>query len=54
MTKMSFETRQDFRTWLAEKALSNDGIWLTLDKRKNAHGLTAAEALRRSALLRLD
>ena len=45
MRQKSFENRQSFRDWLVENALSDDGLWLVFDKRKNTGGLTAAEAL---------
>jgi uncharacterized protein YdeI (YjbR/CyaY-like superfamily) len=45
MAQMSFEDRQSFREWFAKNALSNDGLWLVFDKRKNARGISAAEAL---------
>jgi uncharacterized protein YdeI (YjbR/CyaY-like superfamily) len=45
MRQKSFENRQSFRDWLAENALSDDGLWVVFDKRKNTDGLTATEAL---------
>ena len=40
-----FENRQNFRKWLAENALSADGLWLVFEKQKGARCITAAEAL---------
>jgi uncharacterized protein YdeI (YjbR/CyaY-like superfamily) len=45
MAQMSFENRQSFRVWLENNALSSEGLWLVLDKRKNAQSVTATEAL---------
>jgi uncharacterized protein YdeI (YjbR/CyaY-like superfamily) len=45
MEQMTFENRQSFREWLAGNALSDDGLWLVFDKRKNALYISASEAL---------
>jgi uncharacterized protein YdeI (YjbR/CyaY-like superfamily) len=46
MTKqMQFTTKEDFRAWLAENCLSDDGIWLVFGKAGGQKTLTANEAL---------
>ena len=45
MKQIIFETRADFRVWLAENALSDEGIWLVFGKQKSLVTLKAAEAL---------
>jgi uncharacterized protein YdeI (YjbR/CyaY-like superfamily) len=42
---MKFKNREEFRRWLIENALSDNGIWLVFDKQKNSSTLTAGEAL---------
>jgi uncharacterized protein YdeI (YjbR/CyaY-like superfamily) len=42
---ISFESRTEFRRWLSDNALSDDGIWVRFCKDRKANGLTAAEAL---------
>jgi len=44
MLTLSFETRAEFRTWLAQNAHSDEGIWIIFRKKKPL-GLKAAEAL---------
>jgi len=40
-----FESRAEFREWLTDNALSDDGIWLKLSKDRKVKCITAAEAL---------
>jgi uncharacterized protein YdeI (YjbR/CyaY-like superfamily) len=40
-----FKGRTDFRRWLSDNALSNNGIWVRFCKDKKAKSLTAMEAL---------
>jgi uncharacterized protein YdeI (YjbR/CyaY-like superfamily) len=44
MEVKSFKNRDEFRKWLTENALSDNGIWLVFDK-KTASTLSANEAL---------
>jgi uncharacterized protein YdeI (YjbR/CyaY-like superfamily) len=45
MNTIRFANRNDFRAWLSEHALYDDGIWLVFDKRKNADAIKSSEAL---------
>lgn len=42
---LTFTTREDFRNWLTENALSNDGVWLIFGKSGGPKTLKASEAL---------
>lgn len=42
---LHFTRRQDFRDWLKENCLSNDGVWLLFGKSGGPKTLKAAEAL---------
>ena len=44
-THMVFKNRSEFRAWLNENALSEEGIWIIFSKKKNADTLKAGEAL---------
>lgn len=44
-THVIFENRRDFRQWLTENALSNDGIWILFNKKKKKDTFKASEAL---------
>jgi len=45
MDSRTFTTRSEFRAWLSQNALSDEGIWLIFGKDKSVPTLTAAEAL---------
>ncbi len=45
MTQLLFETRASFRAWLAENALSDEGVWLVFGKPGGPKTLKAGEAL---------
>jgi uncharacterized protein YdeI (YjbR/CyaY-like superfamily) len=45
MNEKMFKSREEFRKWLAENALSDNGIWLVFDKQKKSSSLSANEAL---------
>jgi len=45
MNQMLFANRSEFREWLAENALSTEGVWLVFGKRGGPQTLTAGEAL---------
>jgi uncharacterized protein YdeI (YjbR/CyaY-like superfamily) len=40
-----FKTRAEFRAWLTENALSEEGVWLVFGKKGGPETLTANEAL---------
>lgn len=42
---LKFANREEFRTWLSENCLSNDGVWLLFGKTGGAKTIKAAEAL---------
>jgi uncharacterized protein YdeI (YjbR/CyaY-like superfamily) len=42
---MCFKDRAEFRQWLKENALSDQGIWIVFSKQKSAETLKAGEAL---------
>lgn len=42
---LEFSKREEFRAWLSEHCLSNDGVWLLFGKAGGPKTLTAAEAL---------
>jgi uncharacterized protein YdeI (YjbR/CyaY-like superfamily) len=45
MNEKMFKNREEFRKWLTENALSDNGIWLVFDKQKESLSLSAGEAL---------
>lgn len=45
MNKMLFKNRSEFREWLAQNALSDEGIWLIFGKKDGPETLKASEAL---------
>lgn len=45
MEQMLFETRADFRKWLVENCLANNGIWLVFSKHADLKTIKASEAL---------
>lgn len=45
MVKLSFNSRDEFRNWLMENALSNQGVWIEFNKSKSSNTLKANEAL---------
>ena len=45
MNRLLFTHRSEFREWLAENALSDEGVWLVFGKNGGPQTLTAAEAL---------
>lgn len=45
MNRMVFKNRMEFRKWLTENALSDQGIWIVFDKRKSPDTLKAGEAV---------
>lgn len=45
MNRLLFENRSEFREWLVENALSDEGVWLVFGKKGGPQTLTAAEAL---------
>jgi len=45
MNEKSFKSREEFRKWLTENVLSDDGIWVIFDKQKKSSLLSANEAL---------
>ncbi len=45
MTEKMFKNREEFRSWLTENVLSDDGLWLIFDKQKKASSLSANDAL---------
>lgn len=45
MNKIMFKNRMEFRKWLMENALSDQGIWLVFSKRKPPDTIKASEAL---------
>jgi predicted kinase/uncharacterized protein YdeI (YjbR/CyaY-like superfamily) len=45
MNEKMFINREEFRKWLTENALSDNGIWLVFDKQKESSSLSAGEAL---------
>jgi uncharacterized protein YdeI (YjbR/CyaY-like superfamily) len=45
MNEKKFKNREEFRKWLTENALSDNGIWLVFDKQKKSTTLSAVEAL---------
>lgn len=44
-TEMKFVNREEFREWLCENCLLDEGIWLIFEKGKEAKTLSAQEAL---------
>ena len=42
---LEFATREDFRKWLYDNCLSNDGVWLLFGKAGGHRTLKAEEAL---------
>lgn len=42
---LKFRNRAEFRDWLSQNALSDEGVWLIFGKDKSVPTLTAAEAL---------
>lgn len=45
MNKIVFKNRMEFRKWLIENALSDQGIWLVFSKNKPSDTIKASEAL---------
>lgn len=45
MNKMLFKNRFEFRDWLKQNALSDEGIWLVFSKNKKTETIKAGEAL---------
>jgi uncharacterized protein YdeI (YjbR/CyaY-like superfamily) len=45
MVTLIFIARAEFRAWLSQNALSDEGIWVVFGKDKSVPTLTAAEAL---------
>lgn len=45
MIKLSFNNRSEFRKWLMENALSNEGVWIEFSKNKSDNCIKANEAL---------
>jgi len=45
MVTLKFITRAEFRAWLSQNALSDEGIWVVFGKDRTVPTLTAAEAL---------
>jgi uncharacterized protein YdeI (YjbR/CyaY-like superfamily) len=45
MNQMVFKNRTEFRAWLMENALSDQGIWIVFSKRKSPDTIKASEAL---------
>lgn len=45
MNRLLFNTRAEFRAWLTENALSEEGVWLVFGKKGSPETLTANEAL---------
>ena len=45
MPQFVFKTRAEFRVWLTENSLSENGIWLLLSKEKPSTTITASDAL---------
>lgn len=45
MNEKKFKNREEFRKWLIENALSDNGIWIIFDKQKKVSLLGAGEAL---------
>lgn len=43
--QLTFHTRSEFREWLTNNSLSNEGIWVVFDKSKKKESLKANEAL---------
>ena len=44
-TEIRFINREEFRKWLRENCLLDEGIWLIFEKGKEAKTLSAQEAL---------
>lgn len=42
---LHFETREEFRNWLADNGLTSEGVWLLFGKTKEITTLKASEAL---------
>lgn len=45
MEQILFETREDFRNWLADNCITSSGIWLVFGKDASIKTLKASEAL---------
>ncbi len=45
MNRVLFKNRLEFREWLTENTLSDEGIWLIFNKKGNPETLTANDAL---------
>jgi len=45
MNQMFFKNRMEFRKWLMENALSDQGIWIVFSKQKSSDTIKASEAL---------
>lgn len=45
MNQIKFKNRMEFRNWLTENALSDEGIWLVFSKKKPSETIKASEAL---------
>ena len=45
MNKMLFKNRSELREWLAQNALSDEGVWLIFGKKDGPETLRASEAL---------
>jgi uncharacterized protein YdeI (YjbR/CyaY-like superfamily) len=45
MNEKMFKNREEFRMWLKENALSDNGLWLVFDKQKKSSSISASEAL---------
>jgi len=45
MNKMLFKNRSEFRNWLEQNALSDEGIWLIIGKTEAVETVKASEAL---------
>ncbi len=45
MNRVLFKNRSDFRDWLTQNALSDEGVWLVFGKKNGPETLKASEAL---------
>jgi uncharacterized protein YdeI (YjbR/CyaY-like superfamily) len=45
MAEIRFKNRAEFRSWLAENAMSDEGVWLVFSKRTPSDTIKANEAL---------
>lgn len=45
MNQLLFHNRSEFRQWLSNNALSDEGVWLIFGKKDGGDTLTANEAL---------